>query len=208
MTWLARMHLSKETLGYCRFRDTYAWHQAVWDCFPHMPQARRDFLTRTDWLPQGCRLYLLCQSKPARPAWCPPESWGCKEISPSFLTHDAYGFDLLVNPTRKVASFTANGQQTRNGKRLALLDEGQRHAWLQSKGAQHGFCLDESAPLTIDEAGSQVFLRRTQPGTHIGVRFRGRLRVTERERFVQAFHKGIGSAKAFGFGMLVLQPLF
>ena len=53
MSWLARMELSRDALARCRFRDAYAWHQAVWDCFPGRPDADRDFLTRMDWLPQG-----------------------------------------------------------------------------------------------------------------------------------------------------------
>lgn len=207
MSWLARMLLDKTALGRCPFHDTYAWHQAVWDCFPGAPDARRDFLTRTDWLPQGCRLYLLCLREPVWPAWCPPESWACKPVAPSFLTHNAYAFDLLANPTRKVAAFDAGGRRTPNGRRLALLDDERRRAWLHGKAAQHGFRLDDTVPLSVEEAGSQVFLRRTRPGTHIGVRFRGRLLVTDRERFIQAFHHGIGSAKAFGFGLLLLQPL-
>lgn len=206
MTWLARMQLDRTALARCRFRDVYAWHQALWECFPGMPDAKRDFLTRTDWLPQGCQVYLLCRSKPVCPGWCPPECWAVRSIAPTFLQHDAYAFDLLANPTRKVAAFTADGQRTRNGRRLALLDEASRLAWMQNKAAQHGFCLD--GPLRMDEAGTSVFWRRARAGTHIGVRFRGRLQVRDRQAFLHAFHHGIGSAKAFGYGMLVLQPLF
>ena len=205
MSWLVRMLLDRQALARCRFRDSYAWHQAVWECFPGMPDAGRDFLTRTDWLPQGCRIYLLSRREPVRPGWCPPASWAVKNIAPAFLQHGTYAFDLLANPTRKVAAFSADGQRTRNGKRIALLDEASRQAWLQAKADQHGFCLD--GPPALDEAGASIFWRRACAGTHIGVRFRGRLRVTDRERFIHAFYHGIGSAKAFGFGMLLLQPL-
>lgn len=205
MSWLVRMRLDREDLTRCRIRDSYAWHQAVWECFPGMPEGRRNFLTRTDWLRQSCRMYLLCRSEPVRPGWCPPEAWAVKTIAPTFLRHTAYAFDLLANPTRKVASFTEDGRRTRNGRRLALLDQASRQSWMQAKARQHGFCLE--GPLAMDEAGTSIFWRRARAGTHIGVRFRGCLRVTDQERFIHAFYHGIGSAKAFGFGMLLLQPL-
>lgn len=206
MSWLARMELSRDALARCRFRDAYAWHQAVWDCFPGRPDADRDFLTRMDWLPQGCRVYLLCLSEPVRPTWCPAESWAVKVIAPSFLQHERYTFDLLANPTRKVASFDAEGKRTPNGRRLPLMDEASRLVWMQAKASQHGFRLEGET--SVENAGVSVFRRQERTGTHAGVRFRGRLQVTDRERFIHAFHHGIGSAKAFGYGMLLLQPLF
>lgn len=206
MSWLVRMQLDKNALAACLFRDSYAWHQAFWQCFPGIPEAKREFLTRTDWLPQGCRVYILCRREAVRPAWCPEEGWAVKAISPSFLQHESYTFDLLANPTRKVKAFTPNGEPTPNGKRLALLDEASRQAWMQNKAAQHGFSLE--GPLSIEENGAHAFWRQACPGTHIGARFRGRLKVINRELFIHAFYHGIGSAKAFGYGLLLLQPLF
>ena len=206
MSWLARMELGMDALARCRFRDAYAWHQAVWGCFPGRPDADRDFLTRTDWLARGCRMYLLSLSEPTRPAWCPEEGWAVKEIVPSFLQHERYAFDLLANPTRKVASFNAEGERTRNGRRLPLTDEASRLTWMQTKAGQHGFRLEGA--IAVEDAGVSVFRRQERTGTHAGVRFRGRLQVTDRERFIHAFHHGIGNAKAFGYGMLLLQPLF
>lgn len=207
MTWLARMILHKEDLARRRLPDTYAWHQAAWDCFPDRPKASRDFLLRLDWLTDGCRVYVLSMTEPIRPDWCPPEAWSLKTIAPSFLQHSVYGFDLLANPTRTVHAFDVNGQRRKNGRRLALLREEEQRRWLTVKAEQHGFRLDEDEPLGIDEIGALSFRRKQSTGTHIGVRFRGILRVTDRKRFTEAFHCGIGTAKAFGFGMLMLQPL-
>ena len=77
---------------------------------------------------------------------------------------------------------------------------------MQTKAGQHGFRLEGA--IAVEDAGVSVFRRQERTGTHAGVRFRGRLQVTDRERFIHAFHHGIGSAKAFGYGMLLLQPLF
>jgi CRISPR system Cascade subunit CasE len=39
------------------------------------------------------------------------------------------------------------------------------------------------------------------------VEFRGTLRVTDPAKFRRVFTGGLGSAKAFGFGLLVIAPL-
>ena len=208
MTWLARMLLHRNDLAQLRFLDNYDWHRAAWACFPGMPDADRDFLLRLDWLTEGCRVYVLSRNKPTRPDWCPAIAWGVKEIAPSFLQHDVYTFDLVANPTRKVHTFTSDGSRTKNGKRLALVHEDEQRHWLAAKAEQHGFRLDDAAPLAIDEIGPRIFMGKAKIGVHVSVRFRGVLHVTDREQFIHSFHQGIGSAKAFGFGMLLLQPVF
>ena len=207
MTWLARMILHKEDLARRHISDTYAWHRVVWDCFPGRPDANRDFLLRLDWVNDCCRVYVLSMTEPIRPSWCLPEAWGLKGVAPSFLQHSIYSFNLLANPTRMVHVFDANGQRRKNGRRLALLHEDEQRRWLTAKAEQHGFRLEENAPLGIDEIGTLPFRRKQSTGTHIGVRFRGMLRVIDRKLFTEAFHCGIGTAKAFGFGMLLLQPI-
>ncbi len=207
MTWLARATLSKDDLEVCRLLDNYDWHRAVWQCFLGMPDAERDFLLRLDWLEGGCRVYLLSGPMPERPDWCPVSGWDVKEISPSFLEHERYRFDLLANPTRKLVIRDANGERRKNGKRVPILHENEQRLWLKVKGGQHGFCLEEGVPLAVDSAGRHHFRRHGVDGLHVGVRFRGVLSVTDRERFASAFRKGVGSAKGFGFGMLLLQPI-
>lgn len=205
MSWLVCMQLDKAALERCSFWDSYAWHKAMWKCFPDLPDAERDFLFRMDWRSQGGRIFLLCRSEPVRPDWCLPESWAVKSIAPSFLQHESYVFDLIANPTRTVRRYT-DGKQCRNGRRLALLDDESRHEWLISKAKKNGFCLDGEP--VVENAGSSMFERRSRTGTHIGARFKGRLTVSDRDLFIHAFYHGVGPAKAFGYGMLLLQPLW
>ena len=51
------------------------------------------------------------------------------------------------------------------------------------------------------------FHKKENRGYHGGVQFRGVLEVTDPVKFAQAHSKGIGSAKAFGFGLLLLAPV-
>lgn len=207
MTWLARATLTRDEVAFSRLLDNYAWHKAAWKCFPGMPDAPRDFLLRIDRLNDGCRVYILSGPKPVRPDWCPSDGWAVKEIAPSFLDHERYRFDLLANPTRKLVVRNALGERHKNGKRVPLIHEDELRRWLKSKGEQHGFCLEDGMPLAMDKDGRHPFRRRKDEILHVGVRFRGILAVTDRERFAVAFRKGVGSAKGFGFGMLLLEPI-
>ncbi|MBQ7739212.1 MAG: type I-E CRISPR-associated protein Cas6/Cse3/CasE [Desulfovibrionaceae bacterium] len=207
MMWLARMFLSKEDLFSCHFWDSYAWHKAVWDCLPSDPDAKRDFLHRIIWLNNGCQVYLLSQREPVCPKWCPIQSWASKKISPTFLTHKTYCFDLLANPTKKLVVRDDDGQRCKQGHRVSLLNQNEQLLWLQNKAKHHGFMLDSETTLSIDPYRDILFERRKKIGRHVGVRFRGVLHVTDRDLFTQAFNTGIGSAKSFGFGMLMLQSL-
>ena len=208
MTWLARAVLGKEDLAACRLLDNYDWHKAAWQCFPVMADADRDFLFRVEWQENGCLAYILSGQKPSRPVWCPPSGWEVKEIATGFLEHARYRFDLLANPTRKLVVRDAEGQRRKNGRRVPLLHYDEQRSWLERKAQQHGFRLEEGAPLSVDPAGRHPFRRRGADGLHVGVRFRGVLSVTDRDLFASAFRKGVGSAKGFGFGMLLLQPIF
>ena len=49
--------------------------------------------------------------------------------------------------------------------------------------------------------------RKNDEGILIGVEFKGALQVAERSRFIKGTHEGIGRARGFGFGMLVLKPI-
>ena len=49
--------------------------------------------------------------------------------------------------------------------------------------------------------------RRKSAGLHSAVEFQGVLVVTDPAKFHETFTRGIGPAKAFGFGLLVIAPI-
>jgi len=75
-------------------------------------------------------------------------------------------------------------------------------AWLKKRAADHGFAVD---------AGSLVVEAYQQHGGKKGqlrfstVDFRGELTVIDREKFARALRAGIGPAKAFGCGLLLVR---
>ena len=188
------------------FRDSYAWHKRVWEAFPGKPEADRSFLTRLDDTGACFRLLVLSPEPPTRPDWCPVDAWESKTIGSDFFTHSAYRFSLLANPTVKRVVRDEQGQRKKNGRREPIIDRDGLIDWLRRKGEQHGFEIETDSLKTIPRP-RQAFTKKGATGTHTATEFSGLLRVTDSEPFQHAATYGIGSAKAFGFGMLCLSPL-
>ena len=74
------------------------------------------------------------------------------------------------------------------------------------KANDHGFTI-EPGTLTFSAPIDEAFVREGHRGKHISVDFRGVLHVMAPDIFNAAFQNGIGPAKAFGFGLLMLDPL-
>lgn len=112
-----------------------------------------------------------------------------REIIPRVTVGDRLPFRLQANPTVK-----------RDGKRHALYAEDVLETWLARKAQAHGFALVPEAALLIVKLGKRYGKKRQQ--TWHAVQFDGMLTVTDATAFHQALAHGIGSGKAFGFGLL------
>lgn len=187
------------------FRDSYAWHKRIWEAFPGLPEAKRDFLTRLDDTGQDFRLLILSVQPPTRPDWCPSDHWQSKSIPDSFYQHPTYQFSLLANPTIKRVIRDAEGNRKKNGRREPIVHREGLIEWLTRKGTQSGFTIDTGTLKTIPRP-RQAFLKKGAAGTHTATEFTGTLQVTDPALFHTTTTTGIGSAKAFGFGMLCLSP--
>ena len=174
--------------------DPYKLHQWIWDVLPDAPDTRRDFLFRSDVKDGVLRILLLSERRPSQ---CGDTKWKTTEVSSTFLGHGAYRFQLRANPTFRRAS---------DHKRLAIFDEVKIRDWFTRKFIDAG-CevsgLETTAPRKImfRKGGS------ARPGTVYSVDASGTLIVRDETRFRAAFDAGIGPAKGFGFGLLLLQPI-
>ncbi len=129
-------------------------------------------------------------------------------------------FRLRANPTRKIDTKTLADGKRRNGRRVELRDKSAQLAWLERRAAQHGFrlqavqAIDENKSIGKQAASSDYKVLSSSRGetggkplrpprlTFASVLFEGELIVTEKELFHAALKQGIGTGKAYGFGLL------
>lgn len=205
--YLTQALVPAEVVARAKFKDSYDWHQAVWKAFPGRDGRKREFLTRVDQKDCFYRLLILSSAKPTRPAWMPegPGTWHTREIPPNYFQHKRYRFQLRANPTKKVTAFGPDGRPKKNSRRVPLVKREDIVAWLKRKGETAGFATEERS-LRILAGGREHFSKQGAQGMHSSVDFEGALTVMDQAKFRDAFEKGIGSAKGFGFGLLVIAP--
>lgn len=194
----------------------YAEHQWLWRFFPSAEGSPRDHIFRRADQGQAMRFYVVSQRppEPFSDAW----TVRTKPYSPQLEIGDELEFELTANPvvTRRTEGKHKRHDVVMDAKRRAQATgvtpassyDSLREAcstWLQAQGVKHGFTLD-SEELFVDSyaqhAAKQGQLRFSS------VEFRGRLKVTHPEAFQAMLFRGLGHAKAFGCGlMLVRRPL-
>ncbi len=212
--WLTRAIITPRTLFNRGIRDAYTWHQLVWQAFPGRDGKTRDFLTRLDDKPGGAQLLVVSPVEPRRPDWlCAADAWESKPIPPAYFQPRRYRFQLRANPTHKPVK-DKDGQyiaEAKKRKRRAITGDAELATWLRRKGEAGGFRLCNESELEIWRDAQRFEKRRVDgthhPGVHSTVDFSGVIEITDPALFLSAtFSKGLGSAKAFGFGLLVLAP--
>jgi CRISPR system Cascade subunit CasE len=166
----------------------------------------------------GVEGYLLADAEPPNP--------GCKSIERAYgklRAGQVLAFRLRANPTKRIWKVAA-GEEALKGKRVGLLREEEQVAWLVQKslererGKPGGFEIvmkeipdrngnirqipQVTACCEGKQTGRKLQDTRKHAITHLAVRFDGLLRITDADAFRDTLAKGIGPAKAFGFGLL------
>jgi CRISPR system Cascade subunit CasE len=230
MIYLSRIILDQRDPQVRRdLADRQALHRSVMRAFSnHAPddapaRAQLAVLYRVEPLPDTPRYVRLLVQSAAMPQWSQfaatclgpsPDARGnpaVRRIDDAYaqiVAGAAYTFRLVANPTKRIAM---RRDDPLRGKRVHLLHEAEHIAWLARKALDHGFRLAESpstAGMVAVRATTlpQVHGYRSQADSALltlgGVRFDGRLTVVDPTVFVAALVHGIGSGKAYGFGLL------
>lgn len=172
--------------------DLYRLHQWIWDALPRDEGAKRDFLFRSDLANGNFRILLLSEREPND---VEGYHWKRTKLSDTFLQHQAYAFKVKVNPTFR---------RKADHRRLALFDEQRIIDWVTRKFDAIG-CRVENLSLTAPQ--KHHFKKSDKQGTVVTVDVSGLLYVRDAEAFKQGVDAGIGPAKGFGHGLLMLQPI-
>lgn len=163
------------------------------------------FLFRVDPMPGG-RAVVLVQSA-ARPDWDYAFANApllaaeplVREHEPELAEGDFRRFRLRANAVRRLPA----GEPGRDGPRVPVRTDRIVH-WIERRSS--GFELPEPPTLTpgyvyVNKTGNRGEGRRYR-----SVLYEGTLRVTDPELLARQIIRGIGPAKAFGFGLLSIAP--
>jgi len=201
--------------------DGYREHQYLWRLFETDPDAERDFLFRREQVEGWPRFYMISGRAPGRT----DGFWNIesKEYAPKIYADQQLAFSLRVNPivTRKgkdgkrqrhdvvmdLKTRTGYGEQPiADRPPLSALVQEAGIAWLEARAEKHGFAIVPDAVRVDGYRQHQV----TKRGGKHSIRystldFTGLLTVTDPEAFRRALLDGIGPAKAFGCGMMLVR---
>lgn len=122
-----------------------------------------------------------------------------KTFDPNLPAGVYYYFRLLANPTMR------KKQSDGGSKRIGLYNTEDQNKWLLRKAQQGGFRVESTKTKDIGMVESiKKKNNRSFRIKHYAVQFDGILSVINPDLVHIALEKGIGSAKAFGFGLLSL----
>lgn len=113
-----------------------------------------------------------------------------------------WSFDLIAAPTKKIAS-----EGEKNSRRRILREPGERQAWLERKADQNGFAIIQAQEQEQIHASGRHHADQGGVMHHDAYHYQGVLQITDAEAFRKAMQTGIGSGKAYGFGMMMVKRL-
>jgi CRISPR system Cascade subunit CasE len=209
-------------------------HSRIMTAFPFRPElngnarAELGVLYRVEPADRAGALPVLVQSA-ARPEWgrlpagylagSIPE---CKQVDQAYASIRSgreFVFRLRANPTKRLRKVEGSNDNLA-GKRVHLLREEEWQQWIARKGDLGGFqvlTVNASATDSVPDirTSDDITFKGTKTDRRTGKRmrmtfgsvlFEGRLRVTDADLFRDTLRQGIGSGKAYGFGLLSIAP--
>ncbi len=201
--------------------DSYKEHQMLWRLFGNDPDANRDFIFRRDDLNGWPLFYLVSKRVPEDQ----DNIWQIeqKEYCPKLHSGQKLAFSLRANPviTRKdptgkrkrhdlIMDLKKQNRwgETPKSERSSIYELTQLagEAWLSSRLKKNG------AQLESLNTGGYIQHRNHKNGHKKAISYstldiEGTINITDPDAFTQALFHGIGPAKAFGCGLLLIRPL-
>lgn len=175
-------------------------HKTVMSAFPdNLDKAAERVLFRIErHSPAHLALLVQSQNEPDWSSLAPnylldhPDNPATKAVNLQLYSGQRLAFRLVANPTKHLSAGTGN-----SGKRIGLYKVPEQIEWLQRKADDNGFVVERVFP-TQQQSNDD----RRRDLKFFSVQFDGILQVTAPATFLTAIQSGIGSGKAFGFGLL------
>jgi CRISPR system Cascade subunit CasE len=223
------MFLSRVEIPWEAGHNPYEIHRKLWHLFPGEARetrssnedARHGFLFRVEQHSAGRPVRILVQSRMAPVDAKGLSLLGSREFAPAPSVDQRLAFLLTVNPVKTIvdaqaeakpdklerhARKTANRMEDKPRppkSRVPLIEEEQQRQWLVRK-------LEGAASLETAQIlpHAPVYFRKgNQGGKLVTCTFEGVLRVASPERLVDLMSNGIGPAKSFGCGLMLVRRM-
>jgi CRISPR system Cascade subunit CasE len=202
-------------------KDAYFIHEQIWQLASLSKNQKRDFLYRVEYdAYKNVKSILLLASHPVQSTH-EMQIQVSPLYNPQIIEGEVLHFKLRANP---VVKRKENGKPKEYGliidakhqlKKKGLvcgedysLDEiihKKGLEWLERKGIQHGFFVEN---WNVAVGGDDEYLVSAEGKNNFLIRtldFEGKLTVRNTGLFIKALFGGVGSAKAFGCGLLMVR---
>lgn len=205
------MFLSRVELPWESARNPYDLHRNVWRLFPGEGREsrvsgdaeRQGFLFRVEHNPTGRPARLLVQSKRAPEPASGVLLVGTREFHPQPAAGRCLAFLLTANPIKTILDAQREAKPGKQSEkcRVPLIKEDEQRAWLVRK-------LSLGAEIETTDVlphPPTYFRKGNRGGKLVTCTFEGILRVRDPSALATILENGIGPAKAFGCGLLLVR---
>lgn len=207
------MFLSRVEIPWEFARNPYNFHRQLWRLFPgeeretrsNGEESRQGFLFRIEDNPTGRPARLLVQSRRAPEAASGVVLVGTREIQPQPVSGQRLAFLLTANPVKTIADAQRDAKPSKNSEkcRVPLIKEEDQREWIARKLASA--CEIEAA--NVLPHAPIYFRKGNRGGKLVTATFEGVMRVRNPDILVTTMENGIGPAKGFGCGLLLVRRL-
>ena len=203
----------------------YQIHSMIWELFSESEDQKRNFLHRMDTNNGRPVIYTVSDKEPnyLGTLW----NVETKPYNPQISEGMNLGFTLRVNPAVKKTATTKNGVKGKQSRHDVVMDAKKRireekgnnadfsmnelvqqegFRWLNKRSDRCGFSIREG-DVRVD-AYQQMNFMQGKKGKKITIStldYNGVLTVSNADKFKEALYHGIGPAKGFGCGLMMIR---
>lgn len=223
------MFLSRVELPWEAARNPYDLHRQLWRLFPGQARETRDaedaerqgFLFRIENAPTGRPARLLVQSRRAPQSATGIALLGTREFNPQPAAGLRLAFVLTANPVKTIVDVEAQAKPDKLARhaervvhradaaprspksRVPLVKEEEQREWLARKLVAAGVV----EAVSVFPHAPTHFRKGNRGGKLVTASFEGVLQVADPGQLTHLLQNGVGPAKAFGCGLLLVRRI-
>ena len=207
------MFLSRVEIPWEYARNPYNFHRQLWRLFPgeeretrsNGEESRQGFLFRIEDNPTGRPARLLVQSRRAPEAASGLIVVGTREFQPQPVVGQRLAFLLTANPVKTITDTQRDAKPEKQSEkcRVPLIKEEDQREWIARKLASAG----EIEAVSILPHAPIYFRKGNRGGKLATATFDGVMRVRDPIALTSLLENGVGPAKGFGCGLLLVRRI-